>query len=500
MNVDQARQYITDAQASLTNALVELEEPPLPVDGGVIHVKVGDDLAAAINGAPAGSEILVQPGTYESVVVHARSGALTIRPDTESLPAGRCLPHLAETLIQVKSHSGMPAIEYESGVHEITWIGAMPLPSEPGAPLIRVGRWDEADPGRAPSKNVFDRALLLADEAKGGKRGFETNCGELLLTRCYVDHFWYTSDSQAVCGWNGPGPFTLEDNFLSATGETVMFGGSDAMNQQMHPALAVIRGNTLTKQLAWKDKPGATVKNVLEFKALYEAMVENNIIEYPWASGQDGYLTLFTPRNQDGGAPFTQVRNITLQYNLMRHCAGGFSFLGVDNNHPSEITRNIRLVHNLIYDMDPAVWKGTGRGVWMGSGPQEIVISHNTFAGNNDRINTFLSLTVPPAQVAMTDNVVLEGEYGLMVDGGGCGEPSWIAGTTPDSVLKGNLICRGTARMIKYPEGNHYTEQGQSPLGPDYKLLPAFAGLPSTDGAPIGCDVDAVLARTGATL
>jgi len=35
------------------------------------------------------------------------------------------------------------------------------------------------------------------------------------------------ADSQAIAGWNSPGPFRIENNYLEAAGENVMFGGAD---------------------------------------------------------------------------------------------------------------------------------------------------------------------------------------------------------------------------------------------------------------------------------
>ena len=34
-------------------------------------------------------------------------------------------------------------------------------------------------------------------------------------------------DTQAIAGWNGPGPFTIDNNYLEGAGENVMFGGAD---------------------------------------------------------------------------------------------------------------------------------------------------------------------------------------------------------------------------------------------------------------------------------
>src|SRR6185436_9772860 len=42
------------------------------------------------------------------------------------------------------------------------------------------------------------------------------------LAECHAKGF----DSQAICGWNGPGPFKIVNNYLEGAGENVMFGGA----------------------------------------------------------------------------------------------------------------------------------------------------------------------------------------------------------------------------------------------------------------------------------
>ena len=44
-------------------------------------------------------------------------------------------------------------------------------------------------------------------------------------------------------GWNGPGPFLIENNYLEAAGENVMFGGSDPSIANLVPSNITIRRN-----------------------------------------------------------------------------------------------------------------------------------------------------------------------------------------------------------------------------------------------------------------
>ena len=58
-------------------------------------------------------------------------------------------------------------------------------------------------------------------------------------------------DTQAICTWNGPGPFKIINNYLEAAGENVMFGGSPAAIPNLVPTDIEIRNNYFFKPLSW---------------------------------------------------------------------------------------------------------------------------------------------------------------------------------------------------------------------------------------------------------
>jgi hypothetical protein len=59
-------------------------------------------------------------------------------------------------------------------------------------------------------------------------------------------------DTQAICGWNGPGPFLIENNYLEAAGENVMFGGSDPSIPHLVPNdITIRRRNLIWWPVAW---------------------------------------------------------------------------------------------------------------------------------------------------------------------------------------------------------------------------------------------------------
>ena len=65
------------------------------------------------------------------------------------------------------------------------------------------------------------------------------------------------ADAQAVAGWNGPGPFKIVNNYLEASTENILFGGSDPSIDNLVPSDIEVRGNHCYKPTRWKIPPAA---------------------------------------------------------------------------------------------------------------------------------------------------------------------------------------------------------------------------------------------------
>jgi hypothetical protein len=79
-----------------------------------------------------------------------------------------------------------------------------------------------------PHNLVLDRVYAHGDPSLGQKRGISLNSASTTITGSYIfDIKAVGQDSQAICGWNGPGPFMITNNYLEAAGENVLFGGAD---------------------------------------------------------------------------------------------------------------------------------------------------------------------------------------------------------------------------------------------------------------------------------
>jgi hypothetical protein len=276
---------------------------------------------------------------------------------------------------------------------------------------------------------------ILGDAVKGGKRGIAGNGPNVTVSKAYIAQiFLKGQDSQAFCAWNSPGPFLLDDCYMAAAAETVLFGGADASSSANIPSNIVISNSTLTKDPAWQAA-GWQCKNVLEFKAARGAKVTNCDLSYAWSGySQDGYLLVLTPRNQDGSAPFTNVDSIDIEGCSFHEGAAWCQMLGSDYTNPSGPLTNVTLTANHVYDLDP--WKWTGAGApasdkmilvqTQKGAPQGITISSNVCAGVN--IGSALYFVsgdnTKASAFNFTNNVCPSSTYGIM--GGG---------TSPDTTL-----------------------------------------------------------------
>src|SRR5262249_45679041 len=146
---------------------------------------------------------------------------------------------------------------------------------------------------------VVDRVYVHGDPAYGQKRGIGLNSASTSILNSYIAEIKAVGqDSQAICGWNGPGPYIVTNNYLEAAGENVLIGGADPFIPNLVPSDITFTKNYFTKQLAWRTQSWQ-VKNLLELKNAQRVAIDGNVLEYNWQAAQNGYAIAFTPRNQD---------------------------------------------------------------------------------------------------------------------------------------------------------------------------------------------------------
>jgi predicted outer membrane repeat protein len=479
-------------------------------------VPAGGDLQAALNSAQSGDTIILQAGatytgnftlpmTSGTAWIYVRSSALS------SLPEGtRVAPAQASLMPKIVSPNTMPAISTAAGAHNFRFAGieiTTTWASTSATSYVLV--YLEAPGGntslsQVPTDLVFDRCYIHGTPTGNVRRGIQMNSARTAVVDSYLsDLHEVGADSQALASWNGPGPFKIVNNYLEGAGENIMFGGADPTIPNLIPSDIEIRRNYLFKPLSWMAGSGSfagihwSVKNLFELKNAQRVLIDGNVLENNWADAQNGYGVLFTPRNQDGTAPWSVVRDVTFANNIVRHSGGGVNAQGSDNLHPSQPTQRILIQNNLFDDISNNTWNGTGTFLQVTDGGSDIVVDHNTVLQSGNIITaTYSSALVPASSFVFTNNIVSNNQYGVFGDYGvGIGTTA-ISAYFPGSSFARNAIVGGLAS--NFPDNNYFPSSLAAvgfvdSANHNYALAPGSPYVRAgTDGKDVGVDFTAM--------
>ena len=462
-----------------------------------LSVAAGGDLQAALLNAQPGDTIVLARGAVYigNFTLPNKGGAATIvvRTDGDNdLPADgqRISPSNATQLATIKSPNAMPAIQTAPGAHN--WkLMLLEVMANGGNDIMTLGDGSSAQTQLAQVAHdlVIDRVYLHGDGINGQKRGIALNSASTTITGSYISEIKLNGqDSQAICGWNGPGPYIITNNYLEAAAENILFGGADPSIPNLVPADIVISGNLVTKPTEWRSQSWVT-KNLLELKNARRVTIAGNTFEYNWQGGQSGWAILFTVRNQDGGCPWCQVDHVTFEQNVVQHVAGGFQLLGYDYLHPSQQTNAIVIRNNLFADVDTEHWGGSGYLALMTGQPRDVTFDHNTVISDHG-LGVLQLDGAPILQFTFTNNLAKTNEYGIIGTSHGPGNDS-IGAFLPASMISMNVLAG--ANPGAYPGGNAFPSTAQfeaqfaSYSGGDYRLITASPWHSAgTDGLDLG--------------
>src|SRR5205809_492696 len=495
---------------------VFLDTTLVPPTGTTIAVSSGGDLQAALNAAQPGDVITLQAGaTFTGPFTlpnKAGTGWITVRtsaPDS-SLPAPgtRVTPSYAAVMPKIVAGSNVgPAIQAASGAHHFRFIGieAKPLPGAKTFRIIELGTGGETSTATLPHDIIIDRCYIHGNPGEPEIRGVAFNGSRLAVIDSYLSEFKdCCQDTQAIMGWNGPGPFKIVNNYLEAAGENVMFGGADPSITNLVPADIEIRGNHFFKPTAWRGV-WAAVKNLFELKNARRVLIEGNIFENNWLAAQGGWAVQFTVRNQDGTAPWSTIEDVTFQKNIVRHSGSGVNILAADDPNPSQTMKRVLVRDNLFADINGTTWGGNGRLFQIlgyAGGSTDLVIEHNS---GFQQENVNYSEGVPHLGFIYRNNITPRGAAGFGFIGQGAAEGiSTLTIYFPLAEFQRNVIAGGNAAIYpaddSFPSslaavgfvdlaGHNYRLAGSSP----YKNA-------ATDGTDIGANIDALEASTASVI
>ncbi|MCX6140857.1 MAG: T9SS type A sorting domain-containing protein [Candidatus Kapabacteria bacterium] len=386
-----------------------------PDTTGYTRITVGpagrqyQDLQQAIDAAPMRSVIILDAGeTYSGSFTLPKksdvSGWVIITSSrANELPKDirRVTPSMSPLMprIVTVNTSGVPVFSTMSEAHHYRLVGleitASPQVVESyGLVNLGDGGTGQTTMSSVPHHFVVDRCYIHGhDEGTIMKYGVRLDCSNAAIIDSYLSQFHSIGfDAQAVSGINGPGPFKIINNYLSASGENIMFGGAAPSIQGLVPSDIEIRQNHMVKPLTWWVKHPSyagkhwTIKNLFELKTGRRVLLDGNTLENCWADlpiGQSGAAILLTVRAEGGKSPQADVSDVTITNNIVKNVGEGISISGTD-----EITSNrssrILIYNNKFLNINgPEYGDGNDAGPNVGTflkigDPTNVILDRNT--------------------------------------------------------------------------------------------------------------------------
>ncbi len=396
-----------DGPAELPRVYVKSALADTPSPGKTHTVASGGDLQAAINDANCGDTLVLDAGSVfrgsfrfpakpcddahwilvrtsapdadlppentRLTPCYAGVASLPSRPDFHCTSVRNVMPRL-----EFDDKAGSGPLAFMRGANHYRFIGLEITRGQPGAFITALGFMKEE--GGTANHLVFDRVWMH------GTAQDETTRGLALRGMTYVavvDSYFSDfhciakagscTDSQAIVSGGGDdpeGPFKIVNNFLEASGQSIMLGGGAAT---ITPTDVEIRRNHLFKPMIWKQgAPGFVgsasgfpfiVKNHFELKNAQRVLFEGNILENVWGGfTQMGFAILLTPKNQGNHCPKCQVTDVTIRYNWVRSAGSVLQIANVKSDAGGTVTAGERYsIHDLVAsDIQDQAYGGFG--------------------------------------------------------------------------------------------------------------------------------------------
>jgi hypothetical protein len=466
-------------------------------------VPAGGNLQATLDAAQPGDIVelaagAVFTGNFVLPFKGDTTAYITVRsaPDPALPGEGeRIQPQHAPLLAKLRSPNGGTALSTAPRAHH--WrLELLEFQGNGGGDIIALGDGSRSQNAvdQVPHDLIVDRCYIHGDAQTGQKRGIALNAAAATISGSYIsDIKAIGQDSQAIGAWNGPGPFTITNNYLEAAGENVMFGGADPSIRNLVPSDISMTRNLLSRPVSWRAERWQ-VKNIIELKNARRVTITGNILENNWLNAQVGFAVLFTVRNQDGQCPWCAVEQVVFDGNIVRHSSGGVKILGYDDAGPSEQTKAVMVRNNLFADIDNSRWGGTGYFLLLVGNPRDIVVDHNTVIQEHG--DGIIEVEGPPILgFVFTNNIARHNAYGIKGSDRGIGSDT-ISAFFPASLISNNVIADGDPSRYpsdnRFPSSAEFRRQFVAYDQGDFRLAPASPwNSASTTGSALGAHISA---------
>lgn len=504
-----------------------------PADGAALETAL-----AAVNQNGSGPYIiqLTAGATYTTATaggfkIPNKTGSqwLIIRSSAyASLPAygTRATSSDATNMAKIRGTGTEPALWSEFASHNVRFIGIevttdYTVRTSTVNSLVYHGRNPVLDSyptllSDVPSYVVWDRCYLHGTSTGNIRRGIQLDAKYAAVIDSYIsDIHEVGADNQGILCFNSPGPILLENNYIEASCENVMFGGADPTITDLVPSDITVTHNYFFKPLTWRTDHGTyaginwSVKNHFELKNARRVLIEGNVFKNHWPIGQ-GHPIVFTPRNQGGTAEWSVVDDVTFRLNKIYNCASCFNITPTDDGGggDSAIT-NRMLIENNLCITDGTTWNlGTGRNhLGLESNAEAKVMGYFTV-----KHNTFVELSTLGAMALgnavddfatnsrIIDNILMNGINGFKGDGYNGGTASldviFSANRTWNNVVVYQSPDSNPA-IFTYPATTHELN-GNADVGyvnfagGDYSITSGSYNNAASDGTDYGADISAV--------
>jgi len=495
----------------------------LPVGGTTWNVSTAAQFTTALNNSQPGDVIVLSAGSIYSgnFTLPAKTNPshkwiYIVTSDYAGLPAPgvRVAPSDASHMPKVQNATGNYVFTLAVGADHWRFVGLeITSPAVSTTELMASG----VDIGLTmPDSITIDRCYLHGTNTTDVRRAVDLNASNYAIIDSYIANIHQNgSDSQAVAGWFTPGPIKIVNNYLEAASENSLFGGAGGLTNTWVPSDIEIRGNHYFKPLTWIPT-GIVVKNLFELKSARRVLVDSNVFENVWPSGQNGYAFQLTPRPNQSGL-VAVVDDVTITNNILKNVSSGFTLLASDNNcvppspctNPGELRRTV--IYNNLIELGDTSQQGYGTGAVAGfllllganhSPLMDAVIQHDTILAppNLTYCNSGeyfdISGTAPfnPPYSRTTNIWILDSVQCRQINGpaGWVGQFSYVLTDymgdppPPDTRLWGNLFFK-SATDTAYTVPAHNVVSGTAPtFNANYVMTsPDFTGN-TTDGLQSG--------------
>ncbi len=466
-----------DGPAQLPVATVPSAMSDSPAPGGVVNVASGGDLQSALNSAQCGETVQLQAGATFSgtFTLPAKSCdsdhwivVRTSSPDSALTAEGQ---RMTPCYAGVNSLVGRPAYTCSKPTNALSKVqtaktGDGPFQIANGANFYRFIGLEITRPdglrGNATLISlqgtadhiILDRSWLHGNPQDETSDGFSMSGGtNIAVVDSYfndfhcISHTGSCTDAHAVSGGiseTQDGPYKIQDNFMEASGEAIIFGGGPAT---MTPTDIEILNNHFWKPWQWMPgNPGFVggsdgrpfiVKNHVELKNAARVLIEANLMENTWGGfSQTGYALLLSPKNQHTRSgrnvcPICEVVDVTIRYDKISHAGGGMqlatSISGNGGDGGPGLAGERWSLHDIVMDDLSQQYVGGGGAFeitngWPKNPMNTITINHVTaFPDPTGHLMIAGNQLSNPSMYGLvfTNNLLITGQYPVWNAGGG---------------------------------------------------------------------------------